>query len=149
MPKSWYSNEPHAEKTNFSFDRIAINRYCLILFVIIMRRHSVYKMFKSSHFFWKFQIILSIRVNNWFFKDYILNGTWIFIQQNNITTIIFLLSPLLLSRPSLSLPLSLFLSQLLGFFVCQYLYWSIASERNLIHPNNRFNFFGKVCNSLQ
>lgn len=79
------------------------------------------------------------------------------VQQNIITTIISLFSPLLLSRPSLSLPLSLTLSHLIVRFLCfcmsislyKHYLWIIASEWNLIHPNNRFIFFGKVCITLE
>lgn len=108
---------------------IAINRYCLILSVITMRRHSGYKMFKSLQSFY-FEIFkLSIRVNNWILWIIVLmvHGSTKHYNNNNLSFLSsFTLSPFSLSTAltySFSLNCSFFC-----VFVCQYLYISITYE---------------------
>lgn len=70
-------------------------------------------------------------------------------NNNNLSFLSsFTLSPFSLS-PSLTLSLSIVRFFCMSISLLKHHLWIIASERNLIHPNNRFNFFGKVCNSLQ
>lgn len=74
-------------------------------------------------------------------------------NNNNLS----FLSSFTLSPFSLSLPLSLTLSHSIVRVLCfcmsislyKHYLWIIASEWNLIHPNNRFIFFGKVCIRLE
>lgn len=74
-------------------------------------------------------------------------------NNNNLSFLSsFTLSPFSLSTAltySFSLNCSFFLCFCMSISLYKHYLWIIASEWNLIHPNNRFIFFGKVCIMLE
>lgn len=127
--KSWYSNEPHAEKTNFFWtDFMTDNCYQSILSYFIcdnneatLRVQNVQKF--TIFLFWNFQIILSIRVNNWILRIIVLmvHGSTKHYNNNNLSFLpSFTLSPL-----SLSTALTYSFSLNCSFFVFLYVNISI------------------------
>lgn len=129
------------KKLNFFFWQIswriiAINRYCLILSVITMRRHSGYKMFKSLQSFY-FEIFkLSIRVNNWILRIIVLmvHGSTKHYNNNNLS----FLSSFTLLPFSLSTALTYSFSLNCSFFV--FLYVNISILALLMNNSFRMKF---------